>query len=124
MTITILNEYITVGVISMDELPLTKSKKILVQTGTSYLPTDWSEVPAEYITREDTLQGYRILNTGKIPWVAQPTRVELSINNLDIKKAVLLDAAGYAVREINIERNKGKAAIILPEECLYIILKD
>lgn len=117
------NEYISVGVVSMDELPLSESRNILVQTGTSYLPTDWKEEPAEYVSRGDTLQGFTILNTGKMPWVAQPTIVELTVANPHIKKAVLLDLAGYPVKELTVKRKKGTVTVVLPPESLYVVLQ-
>lgn len=118
------NKYITVGVVSMDELPLSDSKKILVQTGTSYLPTDWQEEASEYISRNDTLQGFTILNTGKMPWVAQATLVKIEVRNSNIKRAILLDIAGYPIEELKVKSRKGELMVELPPKSLYVILSE
>ncbi|MDA3821332.1 MAG: hypothetical protein PF450_01780 [Bacteroidales bacterium] len=118
------NEYVTVGLVSMDGLPLAESKKILVQSGTSYLPTDWMEEAAEFESRGDTLQGFKILNTGKMPWVVQPTLVEIKVHNPNIKKAILLDLAGYPQRELEVKRRNGVLIVELAQESLYVVLSE
>ncbi len=116
------NDYITIGVVSMDGLPLDESSKVLIQTGTMYLPTDWKEKPSEYVNDGDTIQGFTILNTGKMPWVSDPTLVDLELENSEITKAILLDAAGYPVEDLKIKRNGNKIHLKLPAESLYVVL--
>jgi len=116
------NEYISVGVVSIDEKPIRESGRLLVQTGTTYRPTDWEQEPATYEREGDTLSGFTILNTGKMPWLAQPTMVELTVMNPGITKAVLLDLAGYPVRELNLKRKSDRVVVELPPESLYVVL--
>ncbi|MCF8225618.1 MAG: hypothetical protein K9J30_07040 [Bacteroidales bacterium] len=116
------NDYITVGLISMDDLPLSESNKILVQTGTTYRPTGWEQEPFEFINNGDTLQGFKIRDTGRMPWLAEPTMVQLTVNNKNIEKAYLLDLAGYPVREIDLRKLPEGVKLKLPPESLYVVL--
>ncbi|MDF1570988.1 MAG: hypothetical protein P1P82_05165 [Bacteroidales bacterium] len=116
------NHYISIGVVSMDQLPLDESSRILVQTGTTYRPLGWEQEEAQYVRGNDTLQGYTILNTGKMPWMAQPTRVEITLRNRNINRAVLLDLAGYPVRELDVKRRGDALLVDLPPESLYVML--
>jgi hypothetical protein len=79
---------------------------------------------AQYVRGEDTLQGYTILDTGKMPWMAQPTRVELTVRNRNVNKAILLDLAGYPVRELDVKRRGDALLVDLPPESLYVILMN
>lgn len=118
------NAYISVGVVSMDELPLSESGRVLVQTGTTYRPAGWEEEPAELIRENDTLRGYTILNTGRMPWVSAPTMVTLTVRNSKLSSAYLLDLAGYPVRELNVQKRGGVLKIELPPESLYVVLQE
>ncbi len=116
------NDYITVGVSSLDDVRLSKSKRILIQTGTTYRPTGWKEEEASFVLRGDTVEGYRILDTGKMPWLASPTLVSVSVSNPGIQKAYMLDPAGYIVKEIPVKRFKERVKLHLPPESLYVVL--
>jgi hypothetical protein len=82
------------------------------------------EEAAEFESRGDTLQGFKILNTGKMPWVVQPTLVEIKVHNPNIKKAILLDLAGYPQRELEVKRRNGVLIVELAQESLYVVLSE
>lgn len=124
VTIITGNSYAAVNVVSMDEKPLSESSKILVQTGTVYRPTGWKETKAEFEMRDQKVDGFRIENTGRMPWKAADTDVKIRIRNKKIKAAVLLDAAGYAVSKIGILDNGDFAEINLPDNAMYVVLQD
>ncbi len=81
ITIESENDYVTVGVVSMDGLPLSESRKILIQSGTTYRPTGWKEVSEAFELNGDSVEGFRIVDTGRMPWMAAPTRVRITIDN-------------------------------------------
>ena len=122
VTIRSANQYVTVGVISMDGVPLVSSEKILVQTGTTYRPAGWSEEETDFELDGDTVRGFRITDTGRMPWIAEPTRVTIEINNPEIREAWLLDLAGYPVEKIEVRSHRGGVRIDLPPEALYVVL--
>jgi hypothetical protein len=119
------NEYAAIWVISLDNLPLESSGKILIQCGTRYLPTGWKDEPAEFVYSLDkvTYKGLRVINTGQMPWQADNTQVTIEIMNPSIMRATLLDVAGYASREIPVKRTGGKMLLTLPLNALYVILE-
>jgi hypothetical protein len=119
------NEYAAVWIVSLDDKPLDQSKKILIQYGTKYLPTGWKEKPTEFVYSLDKLKhnGFKILNTGSMPWQADNTKASVEINNPQITRATLLDVAGYANMQVPITKNKGKVSVTLPPQTLYLILE-
>jgi hypothetical protein len=56
--------------------------------------------------------------------MAQPTRVELTVRNRNVNKAILLDLAGYPVRELDVKRRGDALLVDLPPESLYVILMN
>ncbi len=122
VTVKSKNDYITVGISSLDDAKLSESKRILIQTGTTYRPTGWKEEEASFVLGGDSVLGYRILDTGKMPWLADPTLLSVSVANPGIQKAYMLDPAGYIVKEIRVKRFKERVELQLPPESLYVVL--
>lgn len=116
------NEYAAINVVSMDDQPLSKSSKILVQIGTIYRPSGWIETEIELELNENLFKGFRIDNTGGMPWKCSNTEVNIRINNSNISKAILLDEAGYAKESIAISKEDGSILISLPKNAMYVIL--
>jgi len=118
------NEYVSVGVVSLDGSSLSESKKILIQTGTTYRPTGWKESEEEFELNGDTVTGFRIIDTGRMPWLAQSTHVRISVDNPHIRKAFLLDVAGYPKRELKLKKVRDGVQLELPADALYVVLSD
>jgi hypothetical protein len=114
------NEYATIEVVSMDGKALSQSNKILVQVGTIFRPTGWTEEPATITADKREVKGFRITNTGKMPWLGMPAQGSISFKSKKIKKATLLDAAGYPLRNLAIETD---GSLILPADAFYIMLQ-
>jgi hypothetical protein len=123
MTLNTSNEYAAILVISLDNIVLENSKRILVQTGTKYLPTDWKEEEGDFEYEGNKLHGYIVINTGHMPWKADATKVRLELENPLIKKASLLDAGGFFVTRVDVGRTKGKLIIDLPPNAMYVLLE-
>lgn len=116
------NDYITMGLASLDDKSLAESKRILIQTGTSYRPSEWKEEEASFQLGGVMVQGKRILDTGRMPWMGAPTMARVSLRNKHIQRAYLLDVAGYIDREISIKRSGDHLEIALPPDALYVVL--
>ena len=70
------------------------------------------------------MNGFKILNTGKMPWLGMPLiKTVISVQNSSIKKATQLDAAGYSIKAIPLEFKSGGFKIICPEDSYYILLE-
>jgi hypothetical protein len=118
------NEYATIELVSMDGLDLNTSKKILLQIGTIFRPTDWNEEGSTLVIDKKKKPGFKITNTGKMPWRGMPAIGSVSFSNKLIKKAVQLDAAGYAVKTLSLKRMKDKVSLVFPEDAYYILLSN
>jgi hypothetical protein len=122
VTITSTNPYAAINVVSMDDLPLSQSQQILVQVGTVYRPTGWQEKPVKVTINDQQKDGFEIINTGRMPWQGENTKVKLKLNNTLIKSAYVLDQSGYISKEIFVERHPDHIILMLPPNTMYMIL--
>jgi hypothetical protein len=118
------NEYATIEVVSMDGQPTGRSKKLLVQVGTIFRPTEWNEEGTTITDRSRQLNGFKITNTGKMPWLGMPVNGSISLENKLIKKAILLDVAGYAVKPLDLKINSNGVSLQLPANAYYVLLEN
>jgi hypothetical protein len=117
------NNYAAIWVLSMDNQPIKTSGKILIQVGTVYQPTGWKEEEADFKEDNQSLQGYKILHTGNMPWRADDTQATIEISNATLKKASLLDAGGYAIANVPLLKSNGKVILTLPSNAMYVVLE-
>lgn len=117
-----IDEYATIVLVSMDGKDLEDSEKILVQAGTVFQPTGWQEEPDEIESDGNKIKGFRILNTGKMPWLGRSLHMHIELLNSEVSKAFQLDAAGYPVKEIDLRRRSDVISMDLPYDCMYLIL--
>jgi len=59
-----------------------------------------------------------------MPWLGMPAKGSISLKNRSIKKAIQLDAAGYAVKPLNMARTIDGISLQLPPDAYYILLED
>ena len=119
------NDYATIAVVSMDDLPLRRSRKVLVQVGTQMAPTGWQTRPATFKSEDgkETVQGEESVNTGKMPWRVTNAAGTITVRTPALRKATLLDAAGAPVRAIPVTRAAGVLTVKLPPDALYLVLE-
>jgi len=116
------NEYAAVNVVSMDGNPLESAEQVLVQVGTRYRPKNWRQSPATFERGGEQVEGFRIDDTGVMPWWALPTQLTLSLENPNLRSAHLLDAAGREVEQIYVEKEGNTLTVDLPDEAMYVVL--
>jgi hypothetical protein len=116
--------YASVLVVAMDDLPLTESRQVLVQVGTTARPSGWRTEPAEVTPKnwKNAVPGERILDVGHGPWLVASAHVTHSLANPQLTSAMLLDASGEAVRSLPIDRNRVHCRIVLPPETMHVVL--
>ncbi len=117
------NDYLTLNVVAMDGKPVAESSKILIQAGTVYQPTAWTETAAAFELNGKTISGYKIENTGRMPWKCANTMATVKIKNKGLNLASLLDAAGYAKSTVNIADEGEFIKIDLPVNAMYIMVE-
>ena len=122
VTIETSNEYASIQLVAMDDKSIRNSSKILVQVGTVYQPTGWKESVTEFDMSGTKVSGFKIENTGRMPWKCANTQVTLKIKNEVVNSALLLDAAGYPVSTIDMVQIGNELQITLPENAMYVML--
>lgn len=94
-----------------------------MQVGTAMRPTGWKTETAQFKSGKETMQGLKIVNTGKMPWQVADSAVTIRINNPNLRKASALDSAGYRQHEIAATRTGGALEVTLPSNALWLILE-
>lgn len=123
MTIRSTNDYGTLLALSLDENPLTDSRRIFMQAVTRARPTGWSEEPAEIkLSTGGTVQGYKITSHGRAPWQMWKNDFQIELKNTRITRIVALDESHVPAGEVAFERIGGGISFRFPEEALYILL--
>jgi len=123
VTIASANDYATIIVTSLDDLPLKDSKKVLVQVGTVARMSGWSTRPTLMNVDGRYLSGEEILNTGTPPWCIANTRATLTIKNAQLGKATLLDIGAYPARAVPVRCAEGALTLTLPLSTMYLVLE-
>lgn len=123
VTIASENEYATVSVVSMDDEPLARSRRILVQVGTTARLTGWEVRDAEFAFQKQTIRGKQIVNTGKPPWRIENTQARIAINNPTLSKATRLDVSGYPAAGVPVNRTEKTFTVVLPANTMYLVLE-
>ncbi len=109
------NNYATVLAVSLDDEPLTSSKRVLIQIGTSARPHGWKTAPAN----DGKL---RIMEIGGSPWNIEVTQMQLALANAVLLSATLLDANGMAVESVPVERKNNVLLLEPPANSMYLLL--
>ena len=126
MTLTSENHYASVLVVSLDEEILSRSQRILVQVGTRARPTDWVERESTFTADggKETINGKKVISTGRMPWAIEKTHITLSVKNPGLTKATALDLNGNASKPIKIDDAGEAFKLNLPVNTLYAVLES
>lgn len=117
------NDYATVVTVAMDGLPIRSSSKVLVQVGTVCRPTGWTSQAYTLMQNKSPMEARRLVSMGKAPWQVEKTRVEITVANPILSRAILLDVNGMPVAEpIGVTRSGGRLRVALPSNAMYVIL--
>ena len=117
------NAYATILAVSLDDLPLSTSKRILIQVGTASRPTGWATKDAEIKNANGTARALEVVSTGKPPWRIADAEFGLSLKNPGLTRATLLDPAGFPTEDVPINKARGGITLTLPTDTMYLILE-
>jgi hypothetical protein len=73
--------------------------------------------------KEERVEGLQIVNTGTPPWQVGVAKATVRLKNTGLSKAKLLDANGYAVKDVSVKREGGEVVIELPAETMYLVVQ-
>jgi hypothetical protein len=123
LTIDSGSDYAAITVVPLDDQPIAQSTRLLVQVGTVVRPTGWEQAPATHVDNGKTLLGWKVVNTGKMPWQVRYTDVLLTVRNSHLKKLIVLNPAGYPIGELNGTTKNGQFLIRLPANASYYVIE-
>ena len=116
------DDYVTVMVVPMDDRPLSESKRILLQVGTTARLAGWIERDSIFEADNQKVQGKEIVDTGRPPWRLAQSHLTLRIRNPHLQQAVILDPNGYPQKTVQGERQGQYLVIQPPGDVMYAIL--
>ncbi len=121
-SITCHNQYASILIVSMDDLPLNRSRRILLQVGTIVRPTNWKSQAATFTVHNQLISGRKVISTGTNPWQVTDIHATVTIDNPNIHTATLLNPSGYAMASVPVRHQTDTTIIRLPPNTLYIVL--
>jgi hypothetical protein len=124
VTIQSQNDYVTILAVSLDDRPLARSARVLIQVGTHARPTGWVDHEATF-TADDgkqTIRGRQIDSTGTMPWAIASTKATIRVRNPRLSKAIPLDINGNPRGASPIRRAGEAVELELPKDALYTVL--
>jgi hypothetical protein len=98
---------------------------VLVQVGTRARPTGWVERETTF-TSDDGKQTYRgkqVVDTGRMPWAVEDTKINLSVKNPALKTARALDMNGNARGDLKVDAFERGVRLNLPRDAMYVVLE-
>jgi hypothetical protein len=125
VTIQSSNDYATVTLVALDELPLKESRSVLVQVGTTARPSGWIERETTFQGDDgkETYRGKQVVDTGKMPWAIADAAITLTIANASLKTATELDTNGNPRQKLKIATDGQGIRLIFPKDALYVVLE-
>lgn len=114
------NSYATVMAVSIDGVPLEKSKKVFLQITTLARPYKWKETVASI----KGVPAKKIISMGSSPWNVRETNMTFTIKNKNLKNVQVLDENLYS-KDTKIKASfiNGKFSFIPPKNAIYMILE-
>ncbi len=118
------NSYGAAMAISLDDEPLRRSHRVLVQYATQSRPTGWTEQPATWTTSgKPPVSGMEITSIGSAPWRVVSAQLEVAIDNPALTTATALDMNGMPVKEVPLRRNAQRVEFSFPDSTMYVVLR-
>lgn len=118
------NDFGAAMAVSMDGAPLKTSHRILLQYATQSRPNGWKDLSST-LTLEDGSQvnGYTVQSFGQSPWMVQRAKLEVTVNNTELRTATVLDMNGMAVQSLPLVRSNDGVRLRFPPNAMYVLLQ-
>jgi hypothetical protein len=119
------NAYGSLVVVPLDDQPLARSRKILVQAGTVARPSGWIVRGRSVEAGGKLHEGFQIMHKGDSPVLIESTAADVAIANPLVRKAVALDINGVPIGvEVAVQRRGERLHVTLPPNALYTIVSE
>jgi hypothetical protein len=117
------NDFGSILVVSMDEQPLSSSRKVLVQVGTRSRPTGWRETATTIRVQEGTFEGFRVEDFGRAPWRVVSADARIMVKNAALTRGTMLDMNGNSAGSAAVRRVAGGLELTFPRNAMYVVLE-
>lgn len=117
------NAYASIQIVPLDDKGIAESGKLLLQIGTRGRPTGWQEEAAEFGEEGRRQKGYKILNTGRMPWLLETVDLKVTLRNRVLSEAITLGAAFCKEKDIPVIRNSEGLNFTVPENTMYVLIR-
>jgi hypothetical protein len=119
------NTYATIVAVSLDDVPLANSGRILVQSMTQDYLYQYAETDTTYDWGDGNgaVPAKQITNMGRQPWNIINLRGRISLANRWIQRAYAVDPNGRFQRNLTGQIVNNRYVLQLPEDALYVILE-
>lgn len=111
--------YASVIVVSLDEEPISRSSRLLLQIGSTAKPSGWSSKDVLH----DGEPVREVVDMGYAPWRMSVVEGKVTLKNTTVSRATILDPNGMAIRTRELSRSNGTVFVQIPKEALYMILE-
>jgi hypothetical protein len=118
------NTYGAAMAISLDDEPLRRSHRVLVQYATQSRPTGWTEQPATWAKDgKPPVSGLEITSIGSAPWRVISAQLDVAIDNPTLTTATALDMNGMPQKEVPLRRTAQRVEFSFPDSAMYVVLR-
>ncbi len=104
-------DYASIVAVSMDDKPLARSHRVLVQVMTEECPYGW------------TTRGDKIVELGGYPMNIRRLDAQLTLVNPGLRRATVLNEHGYRRGELPLRRRDGQVELTLPPDAMYVMVE-
>lgn len=118
-------DYGSILAVSLDDQPLTSSKRIFIQVGAVTRPHGFRTRPSRFQSKDgkQRFEGEEIVELGGLPWNVAETKATLAFRNGGLSEAVVLDPNFMPVKTLPIQKEGGAPTLPLPPDAMYLLLR-
>ncbi len=111
--------------IALDDLPLARSARILLQVGAVDRPTGFVTEPVKLAWQGGDYTGHRIVATGGLPWQVERIRARVTLKAAAgrVRSATALDANLRPIGAVRGRDSGGDYELPLPAEAIYTLVE-
>jgi hypothetical protein len=109
--------------VSLDGLPLARSRQVLVQYATQSRPSGWLQGPVQVAVKDrPAVAGWEVKSFGQAPWRVENAQLEVALRNPGLTRATALDMNGMAAATVALKRGDTTVEFRFPVGAMYVLL--
>lgn len=119
------NDFGALMAVSLDDQPLARSTRVLLQYATRSRPTGWQDKPATLqLDGGVQVPGREVVSFGQAPWRVEQPRLEVSLRNPGLRRATALDMNGMPMADVPLRRDADGVRLRFPAGSMYLVLRQ